>query len=237
MRNKIKQGIRMLFVLAGITYMASGCGFAEQAELLKNELSKAGIESGKPKEPQKKKKKQKKSEKKTPAKETETKAPSEAGTEEDTESAGQFPKREEDLAYADNYAYQTLTDTEKEVYHEMLTAILEHEEEIDVSTLEVDLLETVYKALCSDYGGLYWVSGYAYTQYTRGGEAVGLKFAPKYTMDAQERETLQQQIDASVEELLAGISITDSDYAKAKYVFEILVQNVDYDASVLSAHF
>lgn len=88
MRNKIKQGIRMLFVLAGITYMASGCGFAEQAELLKNELSKAGIESGKPKEPQKKKKKQKKSEKKTPAKETETKAPSEAGTEEDTESAG-----------------------------------------------------------------------------------------------------------------------------------------------------
>ena len=68
MRNKIKQGIRMLFVLAGITYMASGCGFAEQAELLKNELSKAGIESGKPKEPQKKKKKQKKSEKKTPAK-------------------------------------------------------------------------------------------------------------------------------------------------------------------------
>ena len=231
MRNKIKQGIRMLFVLAGITYMVSGCGFAEQAELLKNELSKAGIESGKPKEPQKKKKKQKKSEKKTPAKETETKAPSEAGTEEDTESAGQFPKREEDLAYADNYAYQTLTDTEKEVYHEMLTAILEHEEEIDVSTLEVDLLETVYKALCSDYGGLYWVSGYAYTQYTRGGEAVGLKFAPKYTMDAQERETLQQQIDASVEELLAGISITDSDYAKAKYVFEILVQNGAYDAS------
>ncbi len=68
MRNKIKQGIRMLFVLAGITYMASGCGFAEQAELLKNELSKAGIESGKPKEPQKKKKKQKKSEKKNAGK-------------------------------------------------------------------------------------------------------------------------------------------------------------------------
>ena len=67
-RNKIKQGIRMLFVLAGITYMVSGCGFAEQAELLKNELSKAGIESGKPKEPQKKKKKKKNKKKKTPAK-------------------------------------------------------------------------------------------------------------------------------------------------------------------------
>ena len=47
----------------------------------------------------------------------------------------------------------------------------------------------------------------------------------------EERTGLQQQIDASVDELLAGISITDSDYAKAKYVFEILIQNVDYDAS------
>ena len=30
---------------------------------------------------------------------------------------------------------------------------------------------------------------------------------------------------------MAGISITDSDYEKAKYVFEVLVQNVDYDVS------
>ena len=54
--------------------------------------------------------------------------------------------------------------------------------------------------------------------------------SPKYTMDSDEREEIQQQIDASVEELLAGISVQDSDYEKAKYVFEILVQNVDYDA-------
>ncbi len=138
--------------------------------------------------------------------------------------------RETDMAYADNYAYATLGEDAREVYHEMLTAILEHEEKIEVSTLDVDILEEVYRAICADYGGLYWVSGYVYTQYSRNGEPTGMEFQPKYTMDADEREEIQKQIDASVEELLAGISLNDSDYAKAKYVFEILVQNVDYDA-------
>lgn len=150
---------------------------------------------------------------------------------EDADTEGESFGRETDTAYAENYAYQTLNDTAKEVYHEILTTILEHKEKIEVSTLDVDVLEEAYRALCADYGGLYWVSGYVYTQYSKGGEPTGMEFQPKYTMDEAEREEIQQQIDASVEELLAGISVSDSDYAKAKYVFEILVQNVDYDAA------
>lgn len=150
---------------------------------------------------------------------------------ENADTEGESFGRETDTAYAENYAYQTLNDTAKEVYHEILTTILEHKEKIEVSTLDVDVLEEAYRALCADYGGLYWVSGYVYTQYSKGGEPTGMEFQPKYTMDETEREEIQQKIDASVEELLAGISVSDSDYAKAKYVFEILVQNVDYDAA------
>lgn len=135
------------------------------------------------------------------------------------------------LAFEENYAYSTLDNETKKVYDEVLAAILEQKEEVTVSTVETDVLEKAYKAVCADYGGLFWVSGYVYTQYTRGGKLIGMEFTPKYTMDYEERTGLQQQIDASVDELLAGISITDSDYAKAKYVFEILIQNVDYDAS------
>ena len=108
---------------------------------------------------------------------------------------------------------------------------MEHQESVEVSTLDQDVMEEAYRAVMADYGGLYWVSGYVYTQYTRGGEPASMEFSPKYTMEIAERERIQRQIDASVEELLAGISITDSDYEKAKYVFEILVQNVDYDSS------
>ena len=98
--------------------------------------------------------------------------------------------------------------------------------------MDTKILENAYKAVCADYGGLFWVSGYVYTQYTRGGKLVGMDFTPKYTMSHEERIGIQEQIDDSVEELLAGISVSNSDYEKAKYVFEILIQNVDYDASM-----
>lgn len=135
-------------------------------------------------------------------------------------------------AYVGNYAYKTLDTVTQKVYDEVLNAVLEQSEDVKVSTTDIDVLEQAYRAVCADYGGLFWVSGYVYTQYTRAGEPVGMEFSPKYTMSYEERLDLQQQIDASVDELLAGISISDSDYAKAKYVFEILIQNVDYDGSV-----
>lgn len=131
--------------------------------------------------------------------------------------------------YADNFVYQTLDEETKQVYHEVLTAALAHTEKVAVSTLDIDLLERAYKAVCADYGGLFWMSGYVYTQYTRGGKLISMDFSPKYTMDYEERMQIQQQIDASAAELLAGIGMQDSEYEKAKYVFEILVQNVDYD--------
>ncbi len=146
------------------------------------------------------------------------------------------PEEETKVSLAENfgvnYAYSTLDEETRIVYDEVLDAILSHEEEVSVSTVDTKILENAYKAVCADYGGLFWVSGYVYTQYTRGGELVGMDFTPKYTMSHEERIGIQEQIDDSVEELLAGISVSNSDYEKAKYVFEILIQNVDYDASM-----
>ncbi|RKJ67913.1 hypothetical protein D7Y06_03825 [Roseburia sp. 1XD42-69] len=146
------------------------------------------------------------------------------------------PEEETKVSLAENfgvnYAYSTLDEETRIVYDEVLDAILSHEEEVSVSTVDTKILENAYKAVCADYGGLFWVSGYVYTQYTRGGKLVGMDFTPKYTMSHEERIGIQEQIDDSVEELLAGISVSNSDYEKAKYVFEILIQNVDYDASM-----
>ena len=219
----MKRTLCLILCAAAFADLLSGCSFA--GFHLETEVFQSETKTNISKRPVKKSKPEEKVQQEAVI-ETETEETGEPA-ETDRESFG----READTAYAQNYAYSTLADTAKEVYHEILTAILEHKEKIEVSTLEVDVLEEAYRAICADYGGLYWVSGYVYTQYSRGGEPTGMEFQPKYTMDADEREETQKQIDASVEELMAGISHQDSDYTKAKYVFEILVQNVDYDAS------
>lgn len=221
-KKRIRKALCLIVCVSVAAYMPSGCGWMGSG--LDTEALQSEIKSNISKRPARKTE-QEEGEEKEAAIETEEKEDSE-----EIRTDGESPGGETDWAYAENYAYLTLNDDAKEVYHEILTTILEHEEKIEVSTLDVDMLEEAYRAICADYGGLFWVSGYVYTQYSKGGEPTGMEFQPKYTMDAGQREEIQQQIDASVEELLAGISITDSDYAKAKYVFEILVQNVDYDA-------
>lgn len=144
-------------------------------------------------------------------------------------SAPEEAQRVGEIPAAGRYVYQTLSADVKTVYDEILRCVLNHDSKITVSTLDKDLLDLAYEAMNADYGGLFWLNGYVYTVYTVGGEVTQLEFAPKYTMDYEERVAMQQSIDASVEQMLAGISISDSDYDKAKYVFETLIRNVDYD--------
>lgn len=129
----------------------------------------------------------------------------------------------------DKYAYQCLNKEGKQVYDEILNAILNHTEKITVATLDPEVLKLAFEDVSSDYGGLFWISGYSYTEYTRNDKIVSIEFAPKYTMTYEERESMQKRIDAEVERFLSGISLEASDYEKVKYVFENLIREVDYD--------
>jgi len=128
----------------------------------------------------------------------------------------------------DKYVYQTLDAATKTVYDEVLNAILKQSTEITVSTLDKDVLDNAYNAVMADYGGLFWVSGYVYTEYSKDNALTTLTFSPKYTMNSEQRKSTQQQIDTKAEEILSGISISDNDYDKAKYVYKTLIELADY---------
>ena len=97
-----------------------------------------------------------------------------------------------------------------------------------LSTLDNEVLHQAYVSVMADHGGLFWVSGYTYTQYTRGEKLVDLHFTPKFTMTDAERMDMQAQIDETVSQILAGIDAQAPDYDKAKYVFDYLASNVAY---------
>ncbi len=130
---------------------------------------------------------------------------------------------------SDRYAYQHLEKEEQIVYDQVLHCILEHKESVPVSTKDAELLQKVYNCVFADYGGLFWVSGYQYNTYTSMDEVIGIEFAPKYIFTKEETEKYQAEVDAVVEEWLAGISPDDSDYVKSKYVFEKLINEVEYE--------
>lgn len=134
----------------------------------------------------------------------------------------------ESVSY-DRYAYQNIDEEVQIVYDQILDCIKKHESAVDVSTTDDAILDEAYRAVFADYGGLFWVSGYVYHKYLLGDKCTRISFEPKYTMSLEERGNYQKQIDAVVADWLSGVSITDSDYEKAKYVFDTIVEKVNYN--------
>lgn len=130
---------------------------------------------------------------------------------------------------AERYAYSTLSNEAKLVYDEIYQALFTHEEKVTVSTMDTGVLDRAYQAVSADYGEIFWASGYVYTQYKQGDTLLGLVFSPEYTMNESERREMQQKIDPEVELILAGIGMEAGDYEKARYIYEYLASNVDYE--------
>ncbi len=137
-----------------------------------------------------------------------------------------------DSISSEKYCYSTLSDEGKVVYDQILNCILNMDEKVRVDTLDQDVLSASYEAVTYDYGGLFWVSGYKYTTYYSGDDILGFDVSPKYTMTEEERDAYQEQVDAVVEEWLSGISSDATDYEKSKYVYDLLIENVDYVTGV-----
>ncbi|MCC8141864.1 MAG: hypothetical protein LIO56_04940 [Lachnospiraceae bacterium] len=142
------------------------------------------------------------------------------------------PESEESAAVGpDQYAYQTLNDTEKAVYDEIVTAFENREEEATISTLDAGELENAYMAVRCDHCEFFWVEEFGYVTYTRGDTVTSIDINPVYAMSAEEQEELQTQIDAEADRMLADAPVEGSDFDKALYVYKTLVDEVDYDVN------
>ncbi len=134
----------------------------------------------------------------------------------------------ESVSY-DRYVYQTLSEEEKETYDQIYDCIINYKDKITLSTKDKDVLAKAYEGVMADYGNLFWISGYQYNTYASGSNILGLEFEPKYTMNQEQRDIYQVKIDSVVADWLYGINPEASDFEKALYVFETLIEKVDYD--------
>lgn len=130
----------------------------------------------------------------------------------------------------DRLAYQQLDEPVRHLYDQMLDCILKQKEDIPLSTTDADECDMAFSAVMADYGGLFWVNGYSYHTYGKGDETLGFVFEPTYTMERDERDDAQRRIDTVVEEWLSQLPEDADDYEKSKFVFETLIDRVDYDS-------
>lgn len=129
----------------------------------------------------------------------------------------------------DNYCLEYLDKHQKQLYIEIYSILVHQAKDIQVSSVDVNELETAFQCVLNDHPEIFYVSGYTYTKYTYGEEVKRITFTGTYTMKPEIVEKRQNQMEEYITECLSGISPDAEDYEKVKYVYEYLIYHTDYN--------
>ena len=130
-----------------------------------------------------------------------------------------------------NFAYEKLTESGKTLYVEMLTIMENLASDVTVSTTSSDAIELVFDYIMADHPEIFYVNGFKYTNYSMDNVVTRVSFTGDYTYDAQEVARRKTRINEAVNKCLENAPSSEDDYYAIKYVYEYIIDNVEYDVN------
>lgn len=130
--------------------------------------------------------------------------------------------------FSQKYYYEKLTEEEQKAYQEILQGIRENKPEIYVHESKAERTNQLFQYVLKDSPEIFWCEGTT-TATSYGGMESYTVLKPVYLYDTFVREQMQKEIDSAVEECLSGFQTEASDYEKILYVYEYIVNSVEYD--------
>ncbi len=127
------------------------------------------------------------------------------------------------------YAYGRLNEHERKVYVEIYHAIQGMIQETDVSSLDVDEIDKCFNCVMVDNPDFFYIDGYKMTRTLMDGKLQSISFSPRFTMTGKEILEKEDYIDDYVNRFVTGMPELPDEYSKAKYIFDYLVDNTEYD--------
>lgn len=125
------------------------------------------------------------------------------------------------------YAYSQLSGRERQIYGEILQGLTGFSEKTPVSAEDEAEFEKIFTCVMNDHPEIFYVDGYTFIRYERGGVPEGCAFSGSYLYDGQETARRMKAIEDKAERILAGAP-SGGDYEKIKYVYEYLVTHTEY---------
>ena len=129
------------------------------------------------------------------------------------------------------FHYKRLSEPEQKLYGEILYILQEHLEDIQISTTDSGEVEKVFQCVLNDHPEIFYVEGYTLTRSALGEELKMMTLSGTYSMTPETIEAKKQLIDSYVNQCFASLPTGEgSQYAIARYVYEYLIENTEYDA-------
>lgn len=127
------------------------------------------------------------------------------------------------------YYYGQLKPDEKAVYDKICKGYMESAKKIPLGSVNVFTLSKIRDAVFFDHPEIFWVDN----KYSYDTAATGeITLFPEYTYDEKGIKKEQALIAKETDACLKGLPVTGSDYDKIKYIYEYVINTVEYDQRV-----
>ena len=130
----------------------------------------------------------------------------------------------------EEYYYNNLPEGLHEIYREMYVHIMMNEDSGDImSKVSADDFWKAYYAVLADHPEIFWVGSSA--QIKESGltkEVVSYSF--ETTVPTEARASMKENLEAAADNCIMQISADATDYQKIKYVYEYLIDTVEYSS-------
>ncbi len=129
----------------------------------------------------------------------------------------------------EEYYYDHLPEQLHEAYREMYVHIMRGEDNgTFLAYVSGEDFWDAYYAVLADHPEIFWIGTSAQIETDFTGRVVGYDL--ETTVPAEARPSMRQNLEAAADACVAGIPSTAGDYEKIKYVYEYLIDTVEYRA-------
>ena len=131
----------------------------------------------------------------------------------------------QESVFENKFYYGNYSAEEQLVYREVYQGIVDRKEKIVVHSTDGELVNGILNEVLFDFPEIFWADGSGVsTNY----DDTYITLEPTYTYTKEEILRKKTEIDSEAERILEGISEECTDYEKIKYVYESLVEEIEY---------
>lgn len=136
---------------------------------------------------------------------------------------------EEELPEHLTWYYSNLSEEEQRVYLQMYVIFRDHMEYTPVDCTDSGELSRIMEYVLLDNPQFYYVDNLNLQYTLEGEEIVSMRIMAAENMTSEEQREADVRIKAFADNVLSGISEEMSDYEKALYLYDAIIDSVEYD--------